>query len=396
VNKGIAKLLLIGAGAVACEAAPAADLAVRSNDAAVDSGEDGGAFPELAAPSDGGRVDIGRDVADASVMEFVSCEPSELAFGLVPLGERAIRSIACEQFSETTVTLTRPRIEGPDDGFSVEPSEPVTLAPLSSTGEPEVALFSVVYAARQADRARGTWVVDVLPAGRRFPIPQRVELTAGTRERVCLNIEPAEIEFGLTALAVPSRRELLLSNTCSEDVRISSITFEDASFSSPDANADVISPGATTLLDIEFSPAIEGPVQSVLRIASNARSGDREVVLRGEGIRSPACQVSLRPESRLDFGRASPGSRVTSTVVLRNLSLVDSCLLNRAGLSRASDPEFRAGSRGSTRVGPNSTVTIPVVFAPENLGTFRGVFEVALTDPADPIRVIELVGVGAD
>jgi hypothetical protein len=47
-------------------------------------------------------------------------------------------------------------------------------------------------------------------------------------------------------------------------------------------------------------------------------------------------------------------------------------------------------------VGPNSTVTIPVVFAPENLGTFRGVFEVALTDPADPIRVIELVGVGAD
>lgn len=335
----------------------------------------------------------GVELTGVSVASALVCRPTRLEFGSVLPGRDRTLEVRCENRANAPITLTPWRLApGADPAFSIEAGPTVTL------GEGEAAAGAVRFAPTELADASGRLEIRGQMPG--VPTAEVDVPLAGTGGGPQLAIAPADLDFGLVALIAPARRRFVLTNVGFAPVSITEVQIDvdgTGAFSSPDAGANVLQPGESQLVTVEFAPRVEGEVVSRIRVLSNdAAAPERTIEVRGAGLNLPPCSFALRPVP-LDFGTVQRTRSLRRGLVLENIG-DDACLVTGMRLLGGSDLAFSLvdGDVRSLIVAEGAAVVFPIDFAPTGAGPRTGGVEVSLSSHRSPVVTVELRGEGAD
>ncbi|MEL6183019.1 MAG: choice-of-anchor D domain-containing protein, partial [Myxococcota bacterium] len=186
------------------------------------------------------------------------CTPNPLDFGEIAVHARQTDEIVCENLGGSRVEVSGWHLRsGSSSAFSVSSAA-------RSLGPGESFAIDVEVFPTQSGRIDGNLeVVMTAPRAERIVLPLQAE------GRASLILSPSALDFGEVSLLAPARRSVLLLNVGFAPVAISSIeidTYGTQSFTSPDANAQVLSPGDASPFRIEFLPRRVGEVISSVRV----------------------------------------------------------------------------------------------------------------------------------
>ncbi len=341
------------------------------------------------------------DMDGFSVEKGFACEPQALDFGAVNPGASAELEVQCSNIANEQVTVNGARLAASSsEDFSL-PDDPrgVVLAPPVDGNDGGRIAIPVLYEPQQLGDDEGTLVVTIDDTD-----PRRRETLvtlAGSGGGPDIEVIPAQVNFGLVSLLAPARRTVLVVNTGFEDLSISDIIVDSeatGAFSSPDATANIIPPGGTKAISVQFQPRAEGQAETRMVIFSNDKDeGELEILLRGEGINLPPCNYVVSNDN-LNFGVIEVNRAARRAFEIRNLSTTSQCLVTSVNLRPESDPEFSLpdGNISSILIPPLASLAVAVGYVPETLGQHRGSIEFSISNPDTPFNVVDLVGTSAE
>ena len=321
------------------------------------------------------------------------CRPASLDFGQVNPGSSSSLSITCENIANEQVTLiswaTTPESS---DAFSVEASRPQVL------NEGDAVSIEATFAPVDLGDAEGVLRLETDNTNSAL---RNIDVAlAGSGGGPDIQVLPPQLNFGRVSLIAPARRQIVITNTGFAPLSITAIEVDTrgtGSFSSPDANANVLQPGESQAVTIEFTPRNEGIIESAVRIVSNdTDESELEVAVRGEGVNLPPCNFSVVP-AQLNFGAVQRTRSLRRAFEIRNEG-EDICLITAVRMIQSSDPAFTLvnGDILSREIPAGAAETIEVEFAPTAAGTQTGQVEFSISSPTSPFNLVDLVGVGAD
>jgi len=144
-------------------------------------------------------------------------------------------------------------------------------------------------------------------------------------------------------------------------------------------------------MDVSYAPTAVGPVDSQLRIASNAVNG-AQVLVPVSGIgRMPEAQIEVLPAA-LDFGEVELGQDLTLSVEIRNVGDADLELIS-VTLPAGIDTEFILGDIPE-RVAPGDIAVIDVTYQPTALEPVVGSLQLQSNAVNTPNVNVSLSGTG--
>ncbi|WP_224367355.1 choice-of-anchor D domain-containing protein [Hyalangium versicolor] len=212
----------------------------------------------------------------------------------------------------------------------------------------------------------------------------------GRGARTAFAARPEVLEFGPAALGSAKTVKLRLANEGRAPLRV-----EGASVSVP--NVEVVpfepfslSAGGEQEVEVRFSPAVEGTVQGVVEIFTDADSDGKasQVAFSGQGVKAWVDVKNLL----LDFGNVPLDTVEVRNLVLHNPTSVNSPLrLEVTG----TDADLFSSSQLSKDmvVPPGQDLTIPFAFKPTRLGSALAEVRVAVCGGCEPV-VVSLAGMG--
>lgn len=318
------------------------------------------------------------------------CRPAELDFGQVNPQSQSTMSVTCENIANEQVTITSWALTADShEDLSVESPRPQVL------NENDSVSIEVTFAPQTRGDVTGTLRLETDSADSSVDIA--IEGTGGGPD---IQVLPPTLNFGRVSLIAPARRNIVIANTGYAPLNITEIQVDvdgTGSFTSMDATAQVLQPQETKIVAIEFTPAVEGEIQSIVRILSNdGDEGTLDVVVRGEGVVLPPCDFTVVP-GQLDFGAVQRTRNLQRSFEIHNNG-EDICLVTALRMLPGSDPAFTLvdGDVMSLEIGPGSAESFKVQFAPTNPGTHMGKVEFSISSPTSPFNEVDLLGVGAD
>ena len=348
----------------------------------------------------GGACEIDISATGFSVEKAFSCEPQTLDFGAVNPESSADALVTCSATANQQVTITRAFIGGnssPD--FAQEPAvQAGTLNP-PTDGNPGGSLaIPVRYSPETLGDDSGILIVETDNAD---PIRGRIEVPLqGSGGGPDISVTPSQVNFGLTSLLAPSQRTVIVSNTGFEDLRIEVEVDSEATgvFSSNDDSGDIIAPGQSKSIEIDFEPTAEQVFTSLMVITSNDQDNETvEVRLRGEGINLPPCNFEVS-KNVVNFGVVQINRTGVRPFEIRNLSQTSRCLITSLSLGAGSDMQFELADGELTEIfiEPGAALGVPAVFAPTTPGSYSGQIEFSISNPDTPFNTVDLVGTAAE
>lgn len=333
------------------------------------------------------------ELSGVGLQSGLQCEPATLDFGQVNPGASRSLSIDCENATNIEVTvLTWALTPLSDDQLSVESPRPEVVAP------GERISIEVSYAPLRLGDSEGVLQIETSAANDsrgNISIP-----LAGSGGGPSIAVTPQEMDFGLVSLIAPSRRQFVIVNTGFAPLTVSQIEVDidgTGACSSPDAGSDVLQPGESQTVTIEFAPTVPGPTSCRIRIISNDTSSSEIVVVaRGEGVNLPPCAFSSHPDP-LDFGQVPSNRSYRRTFEIRNDG-TDPCLLTATRIVPGTDPAFSllSGDLRSLEIPAGTAELVDVAFAPQGSGARSGEVEFSISSQMSPFNTLELRGEGSD
>lgn len=331
-------------------------------------------------------------IQGVGVERSLRCRPSELDFGPVNPGASRFVRTTCSNEANLSVTLGSWAIEGdPSRAFSVGTSGPAVLNP----GE----VLDIEVAFSPTDLGDASALLRVEADTVVGPEPVVIPL-AGNGGGPDVAMVPDELDFGRVSTQAPARRSFLITNTGFAPLTISEIQVDvdgTGAFTALDAVANVLQPGESMVVTIEFLPPRVGPIASAVRISTNdADQPTTTLTLLGEGVDLPPCNFTIVPEE-LDFGRVGRTQTLRRAVAIENRGMA-TCLLTASRLLGGSDPGFSIVSADahSREIAPGAAEILEIEFSPSRSGLHEGGLEFSISHPTRAFNTVRLTGVGSD
>ena len=347
---------------------------------------------------DGAACDTSVMLEGVGVERGFRCDPARLSFEQVNPGSCATRSVRCENIANEQVTIVDwgPSLTGSvmtSADFEIEAFPGARVLHGGDTVD-----VDVTYCPQTLGDDEGVLVIetDSLDPRRKFSsIP--LDGAGGGPD---IEVIPLLLDFGQVSLIAPARRTISVRNVGFADLDVTEILVDVAgtgAFSAPGAAGAVIGVGGFFDVTIEFQPLIDGPVTSTL-IVRSADQDEPEVTiqLQGEGVNLPPCAFDIAPQT-VDFGVVERGRVASRAFEIRNVGTSD-CLVTSVRLVPGSDPELSLpdGDVTSLIIGPSSSTTVRLEYAPSAAGTNHGDVELSISSPTSPFNTVQLAGTGAD
>lgn len=136
---------------------------------------------------------------------------------------------------------------------------------------------------------------------------------AGTGE---LAVHPGELDFGALEVGEHLSETLTILNRGEAEVRLVSVELEQGTtgFSLGSLSSFQLLPGASTALEVRFSPEGDGRAEDLLLLETEGAATACEVELAGDGM----APVSVLEPQSLELGEVSVGCEVTGTLTIAN------------------------------------------------------------------------------
>ncbi|HEX8440513.1 choice-of-anchor D domain-containing protein [Archangium sp.] len=218
------------------------------------------------------------------------------------------------------------------------------------------------------------------------------ERPASQRAQSGLGASPEKLEFGLSAVGVTKTMKVRLSNRGRAPFTVHGATASLPNVEVLPFDAFELKAGGERELEVRFTPDVEGSVQGMLDVLTDADNVGQEGVARlgvdGRGVKA---WVELNT-SALDFGNVEMGNVELRELVVRNPSQVQSPV--RVDMDGADADEFGSSEAGKPfMLAPGEERRVPLSFTPDRLGSAQAIARVAVCPTCEP-TVVQLTGTG--
>jgi hypothetical protein len=331
----------------------------------------------------------------------IVCMPAAVDFGDVNPGRTIAQTVTCTNVASDAIQATGWMLEnGSASEFSVAPfgGMPIMLNPNDSfTVKPE---FSPTLATLHSGvRPTGTLIISAKnPRNGQNLNPTHIALT-GNAGGPTISVAPALLDFGQVAVMTSERKHLLVSNNGYAPLKVSMIMSGDPEFVTHTGML-TLQTGTSSIVDVRFTPAMAGVVNSMLVITNNDTGSPMlQVPLRGEGVDLPPCSYMLMPNN-VNFGVNPVGTMMTLGVSIQNTGN-NPCLVNDLAASSTLTPDpFALGAGNTVTTGimipAGGMHSVEVQFSPHQNGPMHGGLTFYISDPNNSNPVVPLFGIGLE
>ncbi|WP_163996876.1 choice-of-anchor D domain-containing protein [Pyxidicoccus caerfyrddinensis] len=231
--------------------------------------------------------------------------------------------------------------------------------------------------------SRALWVAWVAAA---VLVGVGCERPSSQKAKSAFLVRPETIEFGPAALGRTKSFKLKIANGGRASYRVEGAVSTVPNVEIPPFAPFVLNAGGEQEIEVRFTPQVEGVVQGMVEIISDAES-DGLVPVNGRGVKA---FVEV-PETALDFGNVAMGMVEMREVTVRNPSDVESPLV--LSIQGTDADQFTAGRGQSSVLAAGEERVVPVAFAPGRLGSAEAALHVVVCEGCEP-AVIPLHGLG--
>jgi hypothetical protein len=200
-----------------------------------------------------------------------------------------------------------------------------------------------------------------------------------------LQASPPNLRYGVVTLGQSESQEVVLTNSGSTSLNITSIGVSGSAFTLTGLNLPVtLSPGQSVTANVSFNPSGDGWTSSQITIISNATNPSLLVATEGTGVQGQS--VTASPSS-VSFGQVVVGKTSSSTVVVSNPHTWNETL---TGVQTTGSAFSVSGTSFPVTLKGGQSVSLNLQFTPQAAGADAG--SAFLTGPG---LNIPLSGTGA-
>lgn len=305
----------------------------------------------------------------------LSASPSSVAFGDVEVGTASTQSVTFSNAGTGSLTLSQAAVSGA--GFTMTGQTfPLTLSAGQSSS------LSVQF----APTVTGTTTGSVSLVSNASNSPSSVTLN-GNGVRHQLSITPSNVSFGNVMVGTTNAQSVTLTNSGTANLNISQGSVTGAGFGMSGLNFPLsLAPGQSSILTVQFAPAVTGSVTGSVSVTSNATNSPAAISLSGTGVQP---QISIVPAS-VSFSNVVVGQTNTQTLTLSNPGsanlIISQATVTGVGYSLS-------GLTLPLTLAPNQSAQFTVGFAPSAAGSVTGSISIVSNAPNSP-AVVSLSGSG--
>ena len=301
----------------------------------------------------------------------ISVTPSTVSFGNVADGTSVPQVITVKNTGTANLVVSSATASG--TGFSVTGFTAQTLAPNSTL------TFNAVFAPTSPGAVSGSVSIATNLSG-----PTTVALN-GTGTQPAMSVTPSSVSFGTVADGTGSTQAVILKNTGTANLVVSSETVTGAGFSVVNFTAQTLAPGGSMNFNAVFAPTSAGAVSGSISVSTNLPTSPTAIPLSGTGA-NPA--MSITPSS-VTFGSVVDGTNNSQTITVKNTGAVNLVVSSES----VTGTGFSVTGFTAQTVTPNNSMAFNAVFAPSSPGSVTGNISLSTNVPGSP-TAIGLSGTG--
>ena len=301
----------------------------------------------------------------------ISVTPSTVSFGNVADGTSVPQVITVKNTGTANLVVSSATASG--TGFSVTGFTAQTLAPNSTL------TFNAVFAPTSPGAVSGSVSIATNLSG-----PTTVALN-GTGTQPAMSVTPSSVSFGTVADGTGSTQAVILKNTGTANLVVSSETVTGAGFSVVNFTAQTLAPGSSMNFNAVFAPTSAGAVSGSISVSTNLPTSPTAIPLSGTGA-NPA--MSITP-SGVTFGSVVDGTNNSQTITVKNTGAVNLVVSSES----VTGTGFSVTGFTAQTVTPNNSMAFNAVFAPSSPGSVTGNISLSTNVPGSP-TAIGLSGTG--
>ena len=291
---------------------------------------------------------------------------NSISFGSVTVGKQVTQSVSVTNPGPVAIHITQATVS--NGQFSVSGlSMPVALGVGQSSN------FSVAVDASSAGSIAGT--LTVTGDSGSSPVVANLSATAAAATQPQLSVTPSAINFGTVTVGSKGTAGLVLNNTGSASLTISSIGVTGSMFAvSGVTTPQTINAGQSVQASVVFSPTGTGNDTGSLTIASNDPNNPSvSVALNGTAATAQVGQLSANPAS-LSFGSVAVGANGTQQIVVSNTG---TAAVSISSITVSGSGYTVSGVTTPATVNPSSSLTLTATFTPTAAGNDTGTITIA-------------------
>jgi hypothetical protein len=210
--------------------------------------------------------------------------------------------------------------------------------------------------------------------------------TSDTGSAGVLSPSSTSVAFGSVALGSTATQNLIVTNTGTTSVNISTIAVSGAAFTVMGGAASTsLGVGQSQTVEMQFAPTAAGAASGTLKFTSDASNSPLAISLSGTGKQQPALTIS---PSTLNFSNVSVGQSSSQSVTLTNSGNAELTV----NLATVSGTGFgMTGLALPKKIAANGNISFSVTFAPVSTAAANG--SIVFTDNApDSPQTLSLAG----
>lgn len=289
----------------------------------------------------------------SAATQQLTCTPSLLRFGSVPLGQTETQVVVLTNGGQTSVTVSAFNLSGTEFRLS-NLSLPLNLAagqsvPLNVTFSPTAAGWVPGVGTFTSNASNPVLLLEVRGTG-------------ATSDGLAAS--PASVSFGQVAVGASSTLPVVLTNTRSWKVKLSAWQTTGSGFSvSGPALPMTLSGGQSITLSLTFAPQSAGTSGGSVFV----NGPNLNVPLNGTGTNTAAGQLTISP-ALLNFGSVTVGTTGTQPITM---SAAGASVTVSADASSSSQFVLNGASLPFT-IPAGQSLSFNVAFTPKSSGTVSG------------------------
>ncbi len=132
-----------------------------------------------------------------------------------------------------------------------------------------------------------------------------------------ITLSAATINFGKQPVGSTSTKTVTITNTGTQDVTLSVAGASGGPFAWGAVGPITLTCGASTSINITFTPSVEGSVSATLTVSSNAQGAPHTVTLVGEGCVANS-EIQVPAVAPINFGQVEQGFRTVRFFTVKN------------------------------------------------------------------------------
>ncbi|HWO37766.1 MAG TPA: choice-of-anchor D domain-containing protein [Candidatus Acidoferrum sp.] len=309
----------------------------------------------------------------------ISASSSTVQFGTVGDGSNSNLSLTISNIGNADLTISMVSIVGAE--FSVSGIATPKTIPAGQSAQVGLTFQPTVAGAVTAN----------LSITSNDPVNPTTTVTlAGTGSTATfgqLQANPASVSFGSVSTGANATQQVILNNTGTAAVQISSIAASGAGFSVNGITAPfTLNAGTTATLNVVFAPTAGGSASGSVTVTSNANNSPLTVALTGTGSQPG---LSITPAS-FAFGSIVDGQTKSQNFTLTNTGTSS---LTISQLSVSGTGYSISGLATPSTIAAGASATFNAVFAPTTAGSLPGSITVSSNAPGSP-STVTLSGTG--